>query len=166
MLKKIAISPESTNYGDNDANVAYLYRGYYIWKSTQVYVGDRGGNRDEWNYGPAVIHTPDAELGEEFEPYWDDTGLVNACESRRDCIACIDGRLAEQAPEQAQPDPDAVENVTLTVSLNQARTILAALSRRCDELESLGGSQAEGLLAETRAIYQGIDQQVFQGAAK
>ena len=31
-------------------------------------------------------------------------------------------------------DPDAAENVTLTVSLNQARTILAALDRRCDDL--------------------------------
>jgi hypothetical protein len=161
MLKKIAISPESTNYDDNGANVAYLYRGYIIWKSTQVYVGDRGGNRDEWNYGPAVIHTPDAELGETFEPYWDDTGLVNACESRRDCVACIDKRLDEPVAEAPQPDPDAVENVTLTVSLNQARTILAALSRRCDELEGLGGPQAEGLLAEAKATYQGVDQQVF-----
>jgi hypothetical protein len=113
MLKKIAISPESTNYGDNDANVAYLYRGYIIWKSTQVYVGDRGGYRDEWNYGPAVLHQPDAELGETFEPYWDDTGNTDACESRRDCVACIDKRLdecrvarlaweAEQAAEAAK----------------------------------------------------------------
>jgi hypothetical protein len=77
-------------------------------------------------------------------------------------------QVAREVPValEADPDPDAVENVTLTVSLNQARTILAALSRRCDELESLGGSQAEGLLAETKAIYQGIDQQVFQGAAR
>jgi hypothetical protein len=105
MLKKIAISPESTNYGDNDANVAYLYRGYIIWKETHIYVGDRGGNRDEWNYGPAVLHAPDAELGETFEPFWDDTGLVNSCESRRDCVACIDKRLAEKASEATEPEP-------------------------------------------------------------
>jgi len=170
MLKKIAISPESLNYDDNDAKVAYLYRGYIIWKETHIYVGDRGGNRDEWNYGPAVLHRPNAELGETFEPYWDDNGDVDSCESRRDCVARIDKRLAE-APatpvaEAPQPDPDAVENVTLTVSLNQARTILAALNRRCDELGSLGGQQASEQAAEARAAYQSIDRQVFQGAAR
>jgi len=171
MLKKIAISPESTNYGDNDANVAYLYRGYIIWKSTQVYVGDRGGNRDEWNYGPAVLHIPNANLGETFEPYWDDNGDADACESRRDCVACIDKRLDEcrvarlawEAEQTPQPDPEAVENVTLTVSLNQARTILAALNRRCDELEQLPAApHGDQLLAEARATYQSIDRQVFQ----
>jgi hypothetical protein len=163
MLKKIAISPESLNYDDNDAKVAYLYRGYIIWKETHIYVGDRGGNRDEWNYGPAVLHTPDAELGETFEPFWDDNGDVDSCESRRDCVARIDRRLAEAPVAEApQPDPDAVENVTLTVSLNQARTILAALNRRCDELESLGGQQASEQAAETKAAYQSVDRQVFQ----
>jgi hypothetical protein len=57
---------------------------------------------------------------------------------------------------------DAVENVTLTVSLNQVRAILAALSRRCDELESLGGQQASEHAAEARATYQSVDRQVFQ----
>jgi hypothetical protein len=72
-------------------------------------------------------------------------------------------QVAREVPVllEADPDPDAVESVTLTVSLNQARTILAALSRRCDELEGLGGPQAEGLLAEAKATYQGVDQQVF-----
>jgi hypothetical protein len=113
MLKKITISPESTNYGDNDANVAYLYRGYIIWRETHIYVGDRGGNRDDWNFSPAVLHAPDAELGEDFEPFWDDTGLTETCESRRDCVARIDKRLdecrvarlaweAEQAAEPAK----------------------------------------------------------------
>ena len=181
MLRKITISPESTNYGDNDANVAYLYRGYIIWKSTQVYVGDRGGNRDEWNYGPAVLHTPNASLGETFEPYWDDNGDADACESRRDCVAVIDKRLdecrvarlaweAEQAP---RPDPDAVENVTLTVSLNQARTILAALSDRHDVVQGrfkeeagqgllTAAARTEALASEIKALYQSVDRQVFQ----
>jgi hypothetical protein len=63
--------------------------------------------------------------------------------------------------EAAAADPDAVENVTLTVSLNQARTILAALSRRCDELESLGGPQCAELVEATKSLYQSIDGQVF-----
>jgi len=167
MIKKIAISPESANYGDNDANVAYLYRGYIIWKETwEKAAGDRGENRDEWRYGPAVLHAPDAELGEDFEPFWDDTGLTKTCESRRDCVACIDRRLAE-APASPVADPDAVENVTLTVSLNQARTILAVLNRRCDELDySPRPPQVDALIAEARATYQSIDRQVFQGATR
>jgi hypothetical protein len=179
MLKRIAISPESTNYGDNDANVAYLYRGYYIWKTTHESVALRGGRHDEWNYGLAVLHTPDAELGEDFEPFWDDTGLTKTCESRRDCVACIDRRL-DEAPaspvaEAPKPDPDAVENVTITVSLNQARTILAALSDRHDVVQSRFNEEArlglltaaartEALVDEVKAVYQSVDRQVFQGA--
>jgi len=71
-------------------------------------------------------------------------------------------QVAREVPVAPQPDPDAVENVTLTVSLNQARTILAALNRRCDELESLGGQQASEQAAETKAAYQSVDRQVFQ----
>lgn len=63
-----------------------------------------------------------------------------------------------------QPDPDAEKNVTLTVSLNEARTILAALSRRISELESLGGPQNAGLAVEARETYQSIDQQAFGGS--
>lgn len=75
--------------------------------------------------------------------------------ARRDCVACIDKRL----------DPDAVENITLTVSLNEARTILAALSNRCDKLESLSDwpqRKRDQLLTETKAVYQSIDRQAFQ----
>jgi len=61
-------------------------------------------------------------------------------------------------------DPDAAENVTLTVSLNQARTILAALDRRCDDLHLavLAKGGCPELLAEVKATYQSIDRQVFQ----
>jgi hypothetical protein len=72
-------------------------------------------------------------------------------------------QVAREVPVAPQPDPDAVENVTLTVSLNQARTILAALNRRCDELEQLPAApHGDQLLAEARATYQSIDRQVFQ----
>lgn len=67
----------------------------------------------------------------------------------------------EPEPAPSQPDPDAEKNVTLTVSLNEARTILAALSRRVSDLESLGGPQSAGLAEEARAAYQSIDQQTF-----
>ena len=83
----------------------------------------------------------------------------------------------EPVAEAPQPDPDAVENVTLTVSLNQARTILAALSDRHDVLRDrfdeearLGrltaAARTEALLAEAKAAYQSIDRQAFQGAAQ
>lgn len=89
-IKRIAISPESSNYNDNDENVAYLYRGCIIWKYTNEH-GPRGGRSHEWHYGLARLVTPDAALGEDFEPYWDDVdGRPKACESRKDCIACID----------------------------------------------------------------------------
>jgi hypothetical protein len=71
-------------------------------------------------------------------------------------------RIASERGGAAQADPDAVENVTLTVSLNQARTILAALNRRYDELESLGGQQASEQATEARAAYQSVDRQAFQ----
>ena len=169
MLKKIAISPESSNYGDNDENVAYLYRGYIIWKDTWINVGERGGNRDEWNFAPAVFHAPNAALGETFEPYWDSAFNVDARDSRRDCVRSIDFHfeqgLASPDPEAAQPDPDAVKNVTLTVSLNEARTILAALSRRHDELcLAVSTPLGDELLAEVKAAYQSVDQQTFHPA--
>jgi hypothetical protein len=71
-------------------------------------------------------------------------------------------QVAREVPVALEADPDAVENVTLTVSLNQARTILAALNRRYDELESLGGQQASEQATEARAAYQSVDRQVFQ----
>jgi hypothetical protein len=159
-VKKIAISPESSNHNDNDQNVAYLYRGYIIWKYTNEH-GPLGGRSHEWHYGRAQLVTPDAALGEDFEPYWDDVdGRPQACQSRKDCLACIDRLLAQEPAPQA--DPDAEKNVTLTVSLNEARTILAALSRRCDELANLGGWQADELLAATRDVYHSVDRQTFQ----
>lgn len=98
MLKKISISPESTNYDDNADNVAYLYTAksgnrYFIWKETREYVGDRGGSRDGWHVGQARFVQPDTDLGEDFEPYWDDCGILTSreFESRRDCIAVVDG---------------------------------------------------------------------------
>lgn len=66
----------------------------------------------------------------------------------------------KQIAEATQPDPDD-EPVTITVTKNHARVILAALSRRCDELTFLGGSQAEALSNETREIYQSVDGQVY-----
>lgn len=167
-IQKIKISPESTNYDDNDDNVAYLYRGYIIWKS--VLFGDRGGNRDEWNFGPAVFHTPDAELGEAYEPYWDDNGDVETCESRRDCVACIESRLnetrdalaAERASQAAPVKVDEDEQpVTITITKAQAAIVLAGLSRRYIELECLGGWEANALGQETKATYQSIDKQVY-----
>lgn len=92
-LQKIEISPESEHHGDNDDNVAYLYRGYIIWKETWLNVGERGGSRDEWNYAPAVLRTP-IEGHENFEPYWDDNGNVETCDSRRECITCIDRKTS------------------------------------------------------------------------
>lgn len=164
MLKKISISPESSNHNDNDENVAYLYRGYIIWKYTNEF-GPRSGRSDEWHYGPARFVTPDASLGEDFEPYWDDAdGRPRCCETRRDCTSCID-RLHEQGLAVINPgyDPDAEQNVTITVSFNEARTILSALSRRCDELCLVPAApRADELYAETRAAYQSIDRQVFQ----
>jgi hypothetical protein len=78
--------------------------------------------------------------------------------------------VAAAAP---QPDPDADENVTLTVSLNQARTILAALSDRHDVVQGrfkeeagLGlltaAARTEALVSEVKATYQSVDRQVFQ----
>lgn len=96
-FQKVAISPESCNYGDNADNVAYLYTAksgnrYFIWKVTHEYVGDRGGDRDEWNVGQAKFVEADADIGEDFEPYWDDCGplTTRTCESRRDCVACVE----------------------------------------------------------------------------
>lgn len=87
-LKKIEISPESANFNDNDKNVAYLYRGYYIWQAGE------GGLFDAWNFAPAVLHTPSVALGETFEPYWDDDGCTESGETRRACIAAIDAKFA------------------------------------------------------------------------
>lgn len=165
-IKKIAISPDSSNYGDNEKNVAYLYRGYYIWK---VGAPGEGSLFDAWNFAPAAYHVPDAALGEAFEPYWDDDGNTESAETRRDCLAIIDRYwqgsdqgLAKPSPEAPQADPDAVENVTLTVSLNQAGTILAALSRRHDELcLAVSAPGCDELLAQVKAAYQIVDQQAF-----
>ena len=99
MLKKISISPESPNHGDNEKNVAYLYRGYYIWK---VGAPGEGSLFDAWNFAPAAYHVPDAALGEAFEPYWDDDGCSKSRETRRECLAAID-RLFEQG--LARPAP-------------------------------------------------------------
>jgi hypothetical protein len=155
-FKKITISPESTNHCDNAENVAYLYRGYYIWKAGE------SGLFDAWNFAPAVYHTPKAALGETFEPYWDDDGDTESAATRSSCIKAIDRKFENgTAKFFAGYDPDAEKNVTITVSFNDARAILAALSRRCDELASLGGPQADELLAETKAIYQDIDRQAF-----
>lgn len=140
-FKKIKISPESSNYGDNDKNVAYLYRGYYIWQ------GERSGLFDAWNFAPAVLHVPKAD--ETFEPYWDDDGDAASRPTRSSCIKAIDSLY----------DPDDQKNVTLTVSLNEARTILAALNRRCGELASLGGEQSDELLAEAKNVYHSVDRQ-------
>lgn len=98
-FQKVAISPESCNYGDNDDNVAYLYTAksgnrYYIWKVTleYEYVGERVGGRDEWNVGPARFVEPDAALGEDFAPYWDDCGplTTRTYDSRRDCVSSVE----------------------------------------------------------------------------
>jgi hypothetical protein len=158
MLKKISISPESSNYGDNDKNVAYLYRGYYVWQ------GEKSGLFDAWNFAPAVYHAPQAD--ETFEPYWDDNGDTGSAPTRRYCLTVID-RLCEQGIAVINPgyDPDAEKNVTLTVSLNEARTILAALSRRHDELcLAVSTPGCDELLAEVKAAYQSVDQQTFHPA--
>lgn len=151
MLTKIKISPESLNYDDNDENVAYLYRGYYIWKYTESHGGQH------WRFGEAVLVAPNADMGETFEPYWDDRGPTKTRESRRDCVYSID-LMFEQG---LVADPEDEKNVTLTVSLNEARTILASLNRRVCELESLGGPQCEELVEATKSLYQSIDGQVF-----
>ncbi len=183
-IQKIKISPESTNYDDNVDNVAYLYRGYIIWKETHIYVGDRGGHRDDWNFGPAVLHTPDAELDETFEPYWDDNGDVETCESRRDCVARIDKRLNEtrdaisawEAPQASVVEVDEDEQpVTITITKAQARLVLAALSERHDTVQKLydfesqqgqlsGAVRSEALVRDTKATYQSIDKQVYGDA--
>jgi hypothetical protein len=78
------------------------------------------------------------------------------------CRACYqEQRRRELDSARQRADPDAVKSVTLAVSLNEVRTILAALGRRCSELESLGGPQAVGLAAEVRQAYQSIDRQVY-----
>jgi len=84
MLKKITISPESSNYGDNDKNVAYLYRGYYVWQAGE------SGLFDAWNFALAVLWTPDASQGGTFEPYWEDDGCSESGPTRRYCLAIID----------------------------------------------------------------------------
>ena len=116
MLKKISISPESPNHGDNEKNVAYLYRGYYIWK---VGAPGEGSLFDAWNFAPAAYHVPDAALGEAFEPYWDDDGCSKSRETRRECLAAIyrlfEQGLARPAPEAPQPDPDARRSATAAV---------------------------------------------------
>lgn len=161
-IKKISISPQSSNYGDNDKNVAYLYRGYYVWQA-----GEKSSLFDAWNFAPAVLwDAPRTSLGETFEPYWDDDGNTESAETRRDCLAIIDRKfeqgLAKSAPEAPQADPDAERNVTLTVSLNEARIILAALSRRHDELcLAVSAPGCDELLAEVKAAYQIVDQQTF-----
>lgn len=166
-IQKIKISPESTNYHDNEANVAYLYRGYIVWHDDS-----RPSLFDAWSFAPAVLRTPDASQGESFEPYWDDNGDVESGETRRACIAVIDQKFAEGTASPATrrnawgrlPEPEADEDalpVTLTVTKSQARTILAALSRRCNELDILGGPDAEALSKETREIYQSVDGQVY-----
>lgn len=160
MLKKIAISPESSNYGDNDKNVAYLYRGYYVWQAGESNLFDA------WNFAPAVFHAPDTALGETFEPYWDDDGSTESGPTRRYCLTVID-RLYEQGLAKINPghDPDDAKTVTLAVSLNEARTILAALSRRHDELcLAVSTPGCDELLAEVKAAYQSVDQQTFHPA--
>lgn len=169
-IQKISISPESSNYWDNEQNVAYLYRGYYIWHDDS-----RSSLFDAWNFAPAVYHVPDAALGETFAPYWDDNGDTESAETRRGCVAIIDRKFADgtatpatrrnawgRRPEAPQPDPDAVKTVTLTVSLNEARTILAALSRRHDELcLAVSTPGCDELLAQVKDTYHSIDQQTF-----
>jgi hypothetical protein len=84
-------------------------------------------------------------------------------------------RIARERGESTPADPDAVENVTITVSLNQARTILAALSDRHDVVQGRFNEEArlglltaaartEALVDEVKAVYQIVDRQVFQGA--
>lgn len=125
-IKKIGISPESSNYGDNDKNVACLYRGYYIWQAGE------SGLFDAWNFAPAVLHVPNPELGETFEPYWDNDGDTESAGTRRDCVRIIDTYfeqgIANPGPEAvtyngttytaagaAQPDPDARRSATVAV---------------------------------------------------
>ena len=123
MLKKISISPESPNHGENEKNVAYLYRGYYIWQD-----GEKSSLFDAWNFAHAVLHTPSASLGETFEPYWDDNGDTESAETRRGCVAIIDRKFADgtanpatrrnawgRRPEAPQPDPDARRSATVAV---------------------------------------------------
>ncbi len=70
-------------------------------------------------------------------------------------------------PEPEQPKPPVVEidedeqPVSITLTKAQARVVLAALSRRCIELENLGGWEANILGGEAKAIYQSVDKQVY-----
>jgi len=51
--------------------------------------------------------------------------------------------------------------VSLTVTREQARIVLSALNRRFEELDSLGGPEAETARDAARATYQSIDKQVY-----
>lgn len=66
-----------------------------------------------------------------------------------------------------EPEPPVVEidedeqPVSITLTKAQARVVLAALSRRCIELETIGGWEATTLGGEAKAIYQSVDKQVY-----
>lgn len=101
-LKKIAIPEHDVNYGDNEANVAYLYRGFYIWKTTVTNVGLRGGTHDEWCFGPADRVTPDDDYGENFEPYWTNGNPTREMiETRGACVRMIDRIIEQEANKTA-----------------------------------------------------------------
>lgn len=151
--------------GGSEIRRALYYRGYLVW---------RNPSSQKWSLSiaeKAVGHCY-RQVGIGLHH-----GYQGGFRTRRETLVAID-RLHERglAPQGLAPqaDPDAVENVTLTVSLNQARTILAALSRRHDELclavsapgcDELRASAASWL-AEVKSAYQLIDQQALGPPSK
>lgn len=72
-----------------------------------------------------------------------------------------DLELANAVTPEPQPADDDAEQFLVPLTKSQVRVVLAALDRRVNELDSLGGPQSESLAAETREIYQSIDKQVY-----
>lgn len=67
-------------------------------------------------------------------------------------------------PEPVKPVVEIDEDeqpVSITLTKAQARVVLAALSRRCLELETLGGWEAKTLGDEAKEIYRSVDKQTY-----
>ena len=95
-----------------------------------------------------------------------DRGAADPCGA---VLAKYEAAFLQAFPDAVNPEPvspvveidEDDQPVTITLTKAQARVVLAAVSRRCDELETLGGWEAKALGGEAKEIYRSVDKQVY-----
>lgn len=126
-------------------------------KTTIIVRGIPRDFRGQYIHAPVVVHYIDKTSA---DPCQDLLDSYEAAFLRAFPDAVNPEPVVEPAPEP-QPVDDDADQFLVPLTKSQARIVLAALERRVNELDSLGGPESESLAAETREIYQSIDRQVY-----